>query len=96
MISKKERFGGELVELSKQHVDENAKVPTIYAILKRLTDTGFLKEKSKLQEIGVTRGKPRTYYEITPGGKAYLESMQRQINSSLIPCNLEKLTIEEE
>ena len=96
LVTKKERFGGELVKLSKIYIDESVKVPTVYAILKRLTDSGFLKEKSKLQEIGITRGKPRIYYDITELGESYYHNMQNLIRSSPIPCNFEEIKIQED
>ncbi len=96
LTNRKERFGGELVKLSQKYIDPSAKVPTIYAILKRLSDAGFLREKSISHEIGITRGKSRIYYESTSDGAKYFHLLQNQIESSQIPCELQEFLMAED
>lgn len=63
IVSKKDRYGYELVEAVRQIVDVNE--GTIYPILKRLTNEGYFEtylEESK-------EGPVRKYYHITVGGK---------------------------
>ncbi len=67
-ISIKERYGGELVNLSQEFVDEKTKVPTIYAIIKRYTGSGILDEYKTEEKSGITRGKSRIYYRLSDTG----------------------------
>lgn len=62
MLSSKDRYGYELVnEISKNiHIAEG----TIYPLLKRLKDEGFL----ETYLVESQEGPPRKYYKITPLG----------------------------
>ena len=80
-ISQKERFGGELVELSKTYVDEKTKVPTVYAIIKRYTNSGILEEYKVDGKSGVTRGRSRIYYRLNNTGFALIKMIEEHLNS---------------
>lgn len=81
VVKQKDRYGGELVKLSRLNVDKNAKVPTIYGILNRYSELGLITEVSENSEEGVTRGTSRKYYAITDLGNNYLNLMIARISS---------------
>ncbi|MCE7737327.1 MAG: PadR family transcriptional regulator [Candidatus Heimdallarchaeota archaeon] len=92
MISVKERYGGELVSLSQEFVDENTKVPTVYAIIKRYTGSGVLKEFKTDEKSGITRGKSRIYYRLSDDGQELIDKIKEHINTKLFlqTLNFEK------
>ncbi len=70
IVSKKDKYGYELVEAVSKIVDVNE--GTIYPILKRLTNEGYFEtylEESK-------EGPPRKYYHITALGKKQCEEQK--------------------
>jgi DNA-binding PadR family transcriptional regulator len=85
------RYGGELVILSRKIVDPSIRVSTVYMILKRLADTGILLESKRTEVEGVTRGKMRVYYEITPNGLRYKQLIFNQVKSYNIPNRFENI-----
>lgn len=80
-ISKKERFGGELVELSKLHVDQKVKVPTVYAIIKRYTNSGILEEYKVDEKSSITRGRSRIYYRLNDRGEELIRMIEEHLKS---------------
>ncbi len=63
LVSRKERYGYELVELISSRIDISE--GTIYPILKRLTEEDYF--ETYLQES--KEGPPRKYYRITAKGR---------------------------
>jgi DNA-binding PadR family transcriptional regulator len=94
-ISQKERFGGELVELSKLHVDEKVKVPTVYAIIKRYTNSGILEEYKVDGKSEVTRGRSRIYYRLNDDGAELIEHIKDHIDSKFFLQTLDFTFLEE-
>ena len=94
-ISIKERYGGELVEMSKQFVDINTKVPTIYAIIKRYTNSGILEEYKVDGKSGVTRGKSRIYYRLNEHGNSLLAMIEEHLKSKTFLQDLDFSILEE-
>ena len=80
-ISQQERYGGELVQLSKKFVDEGTKVPTVYAIIKRYTSSNILQEYKVEDKSGITRGRSRIYYKLTTDGKSLLQMIESHLVS---------------
>ena len=97
LLSIDERFGGELVKLSQERIDEvNIKVPTIYAILKRSNDMGLLKVDYKESENGITRGTQRKYYTLTDEGRYYYKLLTKHMKESVSELfNAQKQIVEE-
>ena len=95
-IALKERYGGELVELSRKHVDEKTKVPTVYAIIKRYTGSGILQEYKIDEKSGITRGKSRIYYQLTNEGDKLIEMIKQHLNSKQSLQTLDFTFLEEE
>lgn len=83
LLLQKERFGGELVQLSQAEIDKNVKVPTIYAILKRSTDLGLLEVNYHDVENGITRGTSRKYYTLTSEGNKYCNLILNHLSKSI-------------
>ena len=79
MISKKERYGGELVHLAQSNLVEDAKIPTVYAIIHRNIKGNFLEEFTQRDVDGVTRGTSRKYYKLTTKGVEYLQLLEDEI-----------------
>ena len=84
MIHQKERFGGELVNLSQEMLDPLTKVETIYAILHRYIEFEIVQLKVSKTQDGVTRGTSRKYYSLTKAGVDYYKNLMHYIDS-IIP-----------
>ncbi len=79
MISKKERYGGELVKLAQSELVEDARIPTVYAIIRRNIKGDFLEEFTQRDVDGITRGTSRKYYKLTTKGFEYLKLLEGEI-----------------
>lgn len=78
-LDKKQRYGGELLDLSKEKIDMDIKIPTVYGLINRIKGWGFIENTELSSEEGVTRGTSRKYYTITPLGREYYELLRNQI-----------------
>lgn len=72
IVSKKDRYGYELVEEVSKAVEVNE--GTIYPLLKRLTNDHFF--DAYIQES--SEGPPRKYYRLTALGKAQLDILTKE------------------
>lgn len=93
-ISIKERYGGELVDLSQKFVDVNTKVPTVYAIIKRYTSSGILIE-IKREKSEITRGKARIYYQLSKKGTELICMIEEHIQEKLFLQTLDFAELKE-
>jgi len=73
MLNSKEMYGYQLVsELEKKGGDLfRVKEGTLYPVLYRLEDKGFIESYRDIPERGV----PRKYYKLTKSGIAYLDAL---------------------
>lgn len=81
MLDKKDCYGYELVNI----ISENIQISegTIYPLLKRLKDDGYL--KTYLEESN--EGAPRKYYQLTQSGKAEKNNLKTEWKKFLYGVN---------
>ena len=79
LIAIQERYPGELVNLSQNTLGPDIKVPTVYAIVRRNLQSGFLELEEKGSEEGITRGTSRNYYKLTEEGLSYYALLRKEI-----------------
>ena len=73
LISLRQMYGYELVTALNQHSGElfQIKEGTLYPVLYRLEDGGFIEPRWET----LSRGVPRKYYRLTESGKSQLETL---------------------
>lgn len=79
LIAIQERYPGELVIMSQKVLGQDVKVPTVYAIVRRNLQSGFLELEEKGSEDGITRGTSRNYYKLTEDGISYHTLLRNEI-----------------
>jgi PadR family transcriptional regulator PadR len=72
MISKKDMYGFEVIELISKEIDVNEN--TIYPILRRLTKAELFTTYSESMSVGA----PRKYYKITEEGLEQLQIYENE------------------
>jgi len=81
LLSRKEYYGYELVETISQTIDISE--GTIYPLLKRLKDDGYV--TTYLQESD--SGAPRKYYKLTSTGEEFRKSITKEWESFIVNIN---------
>ena len=81
------RYGLEINDMfySASNGEQDIKIGTLYPLLKRLTDKGYLKVVSKSEDPKIRKGHKRKYYELTALGKKAL------VNAEQLRQNLRSL-----
>lgn len=87
-ISVKQRYGIELIQYAQKMLDPGIKIPTVYSILKRLTDMGITIQLEADDKDQITRGTKRKYYKLTKHGEAYLQKIQEILMKSRLIINI--------
>lgn len=80
-LYKKDFYGYELVEDISKHIDISE--GTIYPLLKRLKDEGYVTTYLKESQ----EGPPRKYYSITDDGRNTCETMVKEWKSFIVGVN---------
>ena len=86
-MQKQPRYGLEIGNMfySASNGEQEINIGTLYPLLKRLTDKGYLKVLSKSEDPKIRRGHKRKYYELTALGKKAL------VNAEQLRQNLRSL-----
>lgn len=74
LISNKERYGYDLIQILEQYPMLATKESTIYPLLRRLLKNGYLESYWHQMEEGTPA---RKYYRMTPLGLSYLEKLEQ-------------------
>ncbi|HWY12193.1 MAG TPA: PadR family transcriptional regulator [Bacteroidia bacterium] len=74
MLSKRNRYGYELIVEIKKYTEYDVAEGTIYPLLNRLKTCGMVDSNWEEMESGM----PRKYYKITSVGKKNLSEMKKQ------------------
>ena len=75
LLSEKDMYGYEMIDTLSRRSDNvfELKVGTLYPLIHSMVQSGYL--TSYEQEVN---GKLRKYYQITPGGRNYLEKLAKE------------------
>lgn len=80
MINKKTYYGYEILQKLNKYPVITAKESTIYPLLRRLLNDGYLSSTWQETSEGLP---PRKYYAITKKGEEYLQAMSHEWNNLL-------------
>lgn len=69
LLREKPMYGYEISQLMKQCSDGKLKIAVLYPVLYRLEEQGYV----YISDTTVENGRARSYYAITPEGRAYLD-----------------------
>ena len=81
-LSGQKSFGRDIVEHSQNILSSDIKIPTVYAMLKRLSAQGYVQELEESGKAPQTRGTRRKYYSLTLSGEEYLRKVSRVLRRS--------------
>jgi PadR family transcriptional regulator PadR len=74
LLTEKPMYGYELTQAMKQRSDNAYTISVLYPVIYRLEEQGYV----AIERNEVVDGRARSYYGITPTGRAYLEETWKE------------------